>query len=386
MLLKTLDGMVSGGMFDHLAGGFHRYSVDRAWQIPHFEKMLYDNGQLASVFARAFEATGHPDYRLISSRTCRFVIDEMTAPDGGFYSSLDADSEGEEGKYYRWTAKELADARKSIDGFETFEKLFRLDQPPTFENKFYVPHTQKPLRELASQRDTDVAQLIAAMEPQREALLAVREKRTRPATDDKVLTAWNGLMIEGLSDAGRILESKEFIEAASRAAEFVENKMVDEKGRLYRSFAAGQSKLDGYVDDYAFYIAGLIALHRATNEPRWLELARKWMRKQDELFWDDKAGGYFFTSHDHPALIVRTKNPIDSAVPSGTAVTLQNLLALGQLSGDAGETQRYQERIDQTLKTLRPYFERAPAGLPRSAIVLAERIDDQKGPTSQTSK
>ena len=373
MLVKTLDGMVVGAMYDHIGGAFHRYSVDRFWQIPHFEKMLYDNGQLASVFAEAYELTGHEDYRVIATRTCEFVIDHMTAPGGGFFSSLDADSEGEEGKFYRWTREELAEASKSVPQYEAYAALYRLDQPPTFEEEFFVPHTRRPLRDLARDKQQSVDQLLANVESQRKALWEIREKRVAPPTDTKVLTGWNGLMIQGLADAGRIFKRDGFVDAASKAAEFIETKLVDDRGRLLRTHAAGQSKLNGYIDDYAFYVAGLLALHRATEEPKWLEMATRWTEKTHELFWDKDSGGYFFTTHDHPSLIVRTKDPIDGAVPSGASVTLQNLSVLGDQTDDADQKKEYEARIQSTLKSMSPYFDQAPAGLPRAATVLAKQ-------------
>lgn len=374
MLVKTLDGMIAGGMYDHLGGAFHRYSVDRFWQIPHFEKMLYDNGQLASVLSQAFELTGHEDYRVIAERTCEFVIQEMTSPDGGFYSSLDADSEGEEGKFYRWTKKELDEAAKSIEGFSSLATLYRLDQPPTFEREYFVPHTQRPLREIAGDQKTSVRELLDSVRPQQLELLRRRSKRVAPPTDTKILTAWNGLMIEGLADAGRLLNRPDFVEAAARAASFIESNLVDDNDRLLRTYAAGKAKLNAYIDDYAFYIAGLLALHQATGDSKWLDRAVKWTEKEHELFWDKESGGYFFTTHDHPSLIVRTKNPIDSAVPSGASVTLQNLTRLVERIDDKTRQAAYEERIEKTLQSMAVFFERAPAGLPRAATALSFRL------------
>ncbi|TWT93736.1 thioredoxin domain-containing protein [Stieleria varia] len=372
MLTATLDGMIAGAMFDHIGGGFHRYSVDRYWMIPHFEKMLYDNAQLASVFAQAYQLTENPEYRLIAERTCQFVIDELTAPGGGFYSSLDADSEGVEGKFYRWTKEELDEAANEIDGYATFAKTYRLDQPPTFEEEFFVPHPGKPLAEIAGETGKTFPELVASLEASRKRLLEVRAKRKRPPTDTKILTAWNGLMIAGLADAGRLLDRPDFIDAAIASADFIQSNLVDENGRLLRTHAGGAAKLNGYIDDYAFYVSGLLALYQATENPKWLAAAEQWNDKLLELFWDEADHGFFFTTHDHPTLIVRVKDSVDSAVPSGVGVTLQNLADLVRLTEDKGKPKLYVERILQTLSSLTPYFQRAPASVPRAATVLAQ--------------
>ncbi len=370
MLIKSLDGMISGAMIDQLGGGFHRYSVDRRWQIPHFEKMLYDNGQLASVYAQAYADTGRDEYRHVVEGICDFVLRELKAADGAFYSSLDADSEGEEGKYYRWTAAEL-NSLGSGQGFAEFAEVYRLSGQPNFEQEFFVPDPGKTLTAVAQQRGEPFVDLIASLEPQRKRLFDIRSKRQRPLTDTKILTAWNGLMIAGLADAGRILNRQQYIQAAAEAADFVLDQLRDDNGRLLRSYARGEAKLNAYLDDYAFLASGLIALHHATGDPRWLESAGKITDKQLELFWDADAGGFYFTSQDHPTLIVRAKDPVDSAIPSGISVACENLIYLSAQQNN----ELYRQRLEQTLAAVASILDQTPAAAPRAAAVLAEFID-----------
>ena len=311
MLLKSLDGMISGGMYDHLGGGFHRYSVDERWQIPHFEKMLYDNAQLISIYVETYERTGLEEYRYIVEATCDFVLRELTDANGAFYSSLDADSEGEEGKYYRWTEDELAKF-SDFNGYSEFARVYRLDGEPNFEDEFFVPAPGTTLTEIAGERSEPLETLLERFSTIRAAMLERREIRSRPITDIKILTAWNGLMIGGLADAGRILNRKDYTSAAVKATQFLMKNCRTSDGRLLRSYARGEARFNGYLDDYAFLTAGVIALHRSVGDPRLLEMAAEITDTQIEWFWDDVAGGFHFTSKDHPELIVRVKDPVDN--------------------------------------------------------------------------
>ena len=373
MLLKSLDGMLSGAMWDHLGGGFHRYSVDREWQIPHFEKMLYDNAQLAPIYAEAFISTGREEFRDIAERTCEFVIRELRAEGGAFFSSLDADSEGEEGAYYRWTAEALQGLKQQeISDFELVADVYRLSGPANFEDDFHVPAPGMSITAAADTRGENYRSFDQRLAPGRAAMLAARQTRSAPPTDIKILTAWNGLMIAGLADTGRLLERADFIEAAATAAEFLLRHSRTADGRLLRSYAGGQAKLNGYVDDYAFLASGLLALHRATGESSWLESARALVDQQIEWFWDASGEGFYFTSSDHPSLIVRVKDPVDAALPSGASVSAENLLLLAERTGE----QVYRDKLRATLRSLGPLFEALPAGVPRAAVVLAKSLDD----------
>ena len=375
MLLKSLDGMISGGMYDHLGGGFHRYSVDERWQIPHFEKMLYDNGQLVSVYAEAYEQTGIDEYRYVIEATCDFVLRELKSTGGAFYCSLDADSEGEEGKFYRWTAEEL-DEYQAMEGFAEFASIYRMDAEPNFEGESYVPDPGSTLTAIAERKSESFAQLTERLAGTRQSMFTARGKRERPTTDTKILTAWNGLMIQGLADAGRVLERKDYTSAAISATSFLMKHARASDGRLLRSHSKGEAKLNAYLDDYAFLVGGLIALHRALDDARLLALAAEITDKQIELFWDDRAGGFFFTSKDHPELIVRVKDPVDGAVPSGVSMTAKNLLYLSQQGIDRG----YRERLQATLQSITPMMRRSPAAAPRAAAVMAEVLDSPSNP------
>lgn len=329
MLVETLDHMARGGIRDHLGGGFHRYSVDRYWAIPHFEKMLYDNGQLASVYAQAFELTSREDFRRVTVELCDFVLRELTDAEGGFYAALDADSEGEEGKFYRWSKAEIAKTLLNEE-LTLFSKVYGLDGEPNFEDKYYVPQLSQPLAQIAGELKQSEAALTDKLAPIREKLLAIRAKRPRPQTDTKILTADVGLMIAGLADAGRILNEQRYIAAAEKAAEFVLTKLRSPDGRLMRTYAGGAAKLNAYLNDYAFLAHGLIQLHRATSNPKWLDEALAITAKQIELFADEKGGGFFFTSDDHEALLARVKELADGALPAGNSVAAQNLIFLAQ--------------------------------------------------------
>lgn len=382
MLIRSLDGMLSGAMWDHVGGGFHRYSVDRRWQIPHFEKMLYDNAQLAPIYAAASVATGREEYRDVAIRTCEFVLRDLRAGGGAFYASLDADTEGEEGKYYRWTDEDLESLKGSdIPDFALAADVFRLDGPANFEDEYHVPAVGVSLIAAANRRDLTYRVLDERLAATRGAMFDARRTRTPPPTDVKILTAWNGLMIAGLADTGRILDRPEFVRAAEQAATFLlENSRSDEAegdaaegdgGRLLRSYAGGEAKLNAYADDYAFLASGLLAIHRATGEPEWLDRARELVDDQIRRYWDEQAGGFFYTSADHPTLIVRVKDPIDAEIPSAASVTAENLLELAELTG----RDEYRERFDATMRSLGPVFDALPAGVPRAAVALATALD-----------
>jgi uncharacterized protein YyaL (SSP411 family) len=327
MLVNTLEKMSLGGVRDHLGGGFHRYSVDRYWRIPHFEKMLYDNGQLAGVYALAFELTGREDFRRVAAEICDFVLRELTDATGGFYAALDADSGGEEGKFYRWTKEEI-EKNLPPDEYSLFAGIYGLDRAPNFEEKYYVPQLARPLSEIAAEMKLSEPALEERLGPIRQKLLAARGQRELPRTDSKIVTADNGLMIAGLADAGRILKEPRYLAAAEKAADFVLSKLRTADGHLLRSYAAGEARLNGYLNDYAFLAQGLIRLYQATNDKRWLDEAFALTVKQIELFSDERGGGFFFTSNDHEALLARGKEVVDGAIPAGNSIAACNLIFL----------------------------------------------------------
>jgi len=359
MLIATLRRMAAGGIVDQVGGGFHRYSTDRVWAIPHFEKMLYDNGQLATVYAEAYRLTGQDAFRHVTESLLDFVLREMTGPEGGFYAAIDAETDAEEGRYYVWDHAELAE-HLTADELALLEEVYDVEESGNFEG-----HIVLLLRKLTDE------QLREQLAPIHKKLLALRETRKRPLTDTKVLTAWNGLMIRGFADAGRVLENPRYTAAAAKAANFVLEKLRTEDGRLLRTFAGGRAQLNAYLDDYAFLVDGLIALYRATDDRQWLDEADRLTATQIERFWDDRYGGFFFTSDDHEQLIARSKDPIDSALPSGNAVTVGNLVYLAA----ALEKPEYLDRAEKTLAAFATQFEQTPSGMPRMALSLAKFLD-----------
>ena len=361
MLVGTLEKMAAGGIRDHVGGGFHRYSTDRYWRIPHFEKMLYDNAQLASVYAETYRATGREDFKQVVQEMLSFVAREMTDPAGGFYSALDAETDAQEGAYYVWTREELKKLL-TADEFALLADVYGVAAGPNFE-EHSVLLLARPLAQSAKKHRSTEAELEGRLAPIRQKLLAAREKRKRPLTDTKVLTSWNGLMIRGLADAGRLFEEPKYVDAAGRAADFALRKLRSSEGRLLHAYSGGKAKLNAYLDDYAFLVDGLIALHQATGEARWLQAAEELTATQIKQFWDAEEGGFFFTSNDHEELLARSKDPADSVTPSGNAVTAGNLVYLSQ----ALSKPEYLERAHKTVSAFAGFLAQAPASMPRMA-------------------
>lgn len=374
MLTRTLDKMAAGGIQDHLGGGFHRYSVDRFWQIPHFEKMLYDNGQLASVYARGFALTGNPEYRWVVEDLLAWCTREMRSPEGGFYSAIDADSEGEEGAFYRWTKEQLSPFA-SDPQYARFAETYQLSGEPNFEDQYFVPQTDEPLSTIAKPLGIDAAKLRESLAPLRASLLAQRSKRTAPMTDTKILTSWNGLMIRGYADAGRLLENPQYLEIAKSAASFALKSLRKPDGTLFRTYGGGQAKLNAYLDDYAFLVNGLIAIHQATGDAQWLAAAKELTDIQIEQFWDPTSGGFYFTSQDHQSLIARAKDPVDSALPSGNSVAAENLLYLHE---HLPRPTPYYDHAQQTIKNVAGLLQRSPTSAPRAAISMSQVLAETK--------
>jgi uncharacterized protein YyaL (SSP411 family) len=363
MLTVTLERMARGGIRDHLGGGFHRYSTDRYWRVPHFEKMLYDNAQLAGIYSSAYRLTGQAEFRHVAEEILAFVARELTSPEGAFYSALDAETDGDEGQFYVWTRDQIG-TTLAPDEARLVGLVYGTSGEPNFEAR-YVLEISRPLSEIAAaEKDLSVDALAARLEPIREKLLAARDKRKRPLTDSKILTAWNGLMIRGLADAGRLLEDERHVQAAARAADFILANLRAPSGRLQRSFAGAKAHLNAYLDDYAFLVDGLLALHEATGDARWLAAADDLTRTQIELFWDDEQGGFYFTSGDHEELLARSKDPVDSALPSGNAIAADNLVYLAQAlkrPDDLG-------RAEKTIACFSALVNESPAAVPRMVL------------------
>ncbi len=325
MTLQTLRSMASGGINDQIGGGFARYSVDASWTVPHFEKMLYDNALLARAYLHGWQVSGSGDdrdpvLRRTAEETLDWILREMTGPEGGFYSALDADSEGVEGKFYVWSIGELRDVLG--DDFEVAVAWFGATDAGNFEGA-------NILESRGAEPEPDVRERI------RSTLLQVRSARVRPGLDDKRLTAWNALTISALADAGAVLERDDYLDAARRAADFLLVTMRDDDGRLLRTYNSGRAKLNGYLEDHAFLLEALIALYEATFEPRWFHAARATADTMIERFADPRGGGFFQTSDDHEQLVARRKELDDNPIPSGASSAAFGLLRLAALTGQA---------------------------------------------------
>ncbi len=379
MAIKTLEKMARGGIYDHLAGGFHRYSVDRFWQIPHFEKMLYDNGQLASVYAAAYEQQPREDFRRVIEGTCDFVLRRMRDKEGGFYSSLDAETEDEEGAFYRWTKEQLQEALNP-DEYKLLAAAYSVDGDPNFEQKYYVPQLGAPLADIAKDRDVEEAELVKQLQPVLEKLRKLRNQREQPRIDTKILTSWNGLMIGGLADAGRVLKRNDYVQAAEETATFILENMRMKDGRLLRTFSDGYGKLNAYLTDYTFLADGLLALHKATGDKKWLKTAEELTELQLKLFLDKESNGFFFTTEDHESMFARAKRQSDNVEPAGNSVAAHNMLRLGKLLDREDFTKAGRDTIQSTAFLLY----RSPTAAPRILLAALEFPAAEEDPGEAT--
>ncbi len=331
MVELSLKKMARGGIYDQLGGGFHRYSVDEKWLVPHFEKMLYDNALLSRLYLDAFLVTGNRVYRRIVEETLGYVLREMTDPEGGFYSTQDADSEGHEGKFFVWTPEEINAVVGPEEG-EVFCRVYDVTEWGNFEGK-NILNLPRDLEVVAKLDGVQVEELESRMRACREKLFAAREKRVKPDRDEKILTAWNGLMIRSFAEAGAALGRSDYLDVAGRSAQFIWSNL-GQGGRLLRTYKDGRGKLDGYLDDYAYLADGLLALYFATFDPKWFLRARGLVDQMLDRFWDRDRGGFYFTAHDHEPLIVRTKDFYDNATPAGNSVGVHVLLQMSALTGE----------------------------------------------------
>jgi uncharacterized protein len=369
MLSVTLDRILHGGIRDHVGGGFHRYSTDRYWRVPHFEKMLYDNAQLIGVYSRAHEAAPNPEYRRAAEEAIAFLLREMRDPGGAFYSALDAETNAEEGTYYVWDRAELQQLL-SPEEYTLAAEVYGFAGEANFEDR-WIPLLPNSIPATAKKLKLSDEQLLEKLQPVREKLLAARNKRERPLTDTKILTSWNGLAIAGLADAGRVFGKPEYTAAAVGAAEFILSKLRDADGQLLRTYAAGQAKIPAYLDDYAFLVDGLIALHRATGDARWLQEADALTTAQIPLFWDERAGGFYYTSKRHEQLIARSKLATDTVMPAGNSVSASNLVYLA----GALEKPEYLDRAGKCFEAMSPILDEQAGAVPRLAQALGDWLD-----------
>jgi uncharacterized protein YyaL (SSP411 family) len=349
--------MAAGGIYDQLRGGFHRYTVDAVWLIPHFEKMLYDNGQLVQRYLEAYQITGDAYLAEIAKETLDYVLAEMTAPEGGFYAAQDADSEGVEGKFFVWTPEEIAEVVGPERAPFTLA-AFGVTPGGNFEHGTSVLHCPLTEAELARQFSLSTVQVRETLAQVREQLLAAREKRIRPHRDEKIITAWNGLMISAMAIGGRVLKNDVYVQAAARAARFILDR-EHEAGRLQRTWGRAEKRGSAFLDDYAFFITALVDLYETDFSLSWLQAALRLAREVEASFYDQEAGGYFSTPLEHEKLLVRPKNFMDMAIPSGNSVTVHNLIRLHRFT----ENRDYLSRAKEMLSRLQALMLENPRAL-----------------------
>lgn len=364
MVRLTLDRMAAGGIYDHLGGGFARYSVDAQWLVPHFEKMLYDNALLAGAYLDAYLVTGDENYARVVRETLTYIIRDMTDPAGGIYSSEDADSQGHEGLFYTWTPDEI-DAVLGEERGATFGRVYDVSDVGNFEGR-NILNLPKTLEQCAKILGREKHELEVELADSREKLFIAREKRVHPGRDDKIIVAWNGLMIDAMARAGAALKEPDYVITASEAASFILNRMRLEGGRLLHTARAGAAKLDAYLDDYASLANALVSLYEASFNERWIDAAANLMDIVLEKFADPSGDGFFYTASDHEQLITRTKELTDSSTPGGNALAATALLRLGKLTGRTD----YLEAATRTLAAAAPLLERAPMAAGQMLLAL----------------
>lgn len=360
----TLRKMAEGGVYDHLGGGFHRYSVDERWLVPHFEKMLYDNALLTRLYLEAYQATADPFFRQIVEEILTYVEREMLHPEGGFYSTQDADSEGEEGKFFVWTQEEVLRILGDEVG-QLFCRYYDVTDVGNFEHHRNILHPTLTLAQLATlfhREEAEVARLLAEA---KQKLFTVREGRVKPGRDEKILTSWNGLMLSAFAEAYKVLDNPRYLEIACQTVNFLLTHLYRE-GRLLRSYKDGQAKFNGYLDDYAFFAAALIDLYEATFTRSYLERAVELTDILLARFWDEQEGGFFFTSSDHETLISRSKSAFDGSIPSGNSVAALNLLRLSYLT----ENPDYLAKAEHILRLFYDAMEQNPFGFSHMLCAL----------------
>ena len=363
MLDLTLEKMARGGIYDQIAGGFHRYSTDAFWLVPHFEKMLYDNALLARLYLHSWLATGRALYRRITEETLDYVLREMTGEHGGFFSATDADSEGEEGKFFVWSPAEVEEALGAEDA-ALFNAFYGVSERGNFEGK-NILNISVRASDFAERQGISLDSLLGVIRSGKETLRIAREEREHPLLDDKTLASWNGLMLRAFAEAGAALERQDYLDAAERNAAFLLDAMRSE-GRLLRSYREGQAKLPGFLEDYAFVADGLLSLYEATFEPRWLDSAVELAKEMISRFWDEAEGCFYDTGTGHEELVIRPRDVFDNAQPCGGSVASDMLLRLSVVTGN----EEYATKAISPLRSLAELMGRAPAGTGRWIAAL----------------
>lgn len=354
----TCRKMAEGGIYDQLGGGFHRYATDARWLVPHFEKMLYDNALLSRLYLHYYQVSGDSAARVIAEGILDYVVREMTDSAGGFYSTQDADSEGVEGKFFVWSKEEIEGLLGKQDA-ALFAAYYNVTETGNFEGE-NILNVTRDLSEVANAANVSIEELSQTLTRARALLFTAREKRVKPARDEKILTAWNGLMLAAFAEAGAILQRPDYLEVAKNNAQFVLDNLRRD-GLLLRTYKDGQAKLNAYLEDYSFFIDGLVTLFEASGELAWLQQALVLTEKMIDEFWDNEDGGFFFTGRSHEELIVRSKDFFDNATPAGNSVAAEVLLRIGLLT----DTEDYQRRAAAILRLMASALERYPSGFGR---------------------
>ncbi len=381
MVEKTLDAMAKGGIYDHIGGGFHRYATDGKWLVPHFEKMLYDQALLSKVYIQAYQVTGKQEYAETAREIFNYVLRDMTDPKGGFYSAEDADSEGKEGVFYVWEPKQI-NSILDKDEAEIFSAYFGVTKKGNFEEHKTILSIVKSIAELEEKLQKDHIEIMHVLTKARSKIFAEREKRIRPHRDDKIITAWNGLMISSMGYGGAVLQEEKYTRAAERAAKFILDEL-HKKGRLMRYYRQEQAVELAFLDDYAFTITGLLDLYEASFKTKWLINAKTLTEEMIELFSDNEQGGFFLTGKDSEKLITRIKPSTDGVIPSGNSAAAFALLKLGKLTMNQYFTEqgsKVLESFSQQLKQSSGYSSEMLSALnfmlgPSQEIVIAGNAD-----------
>jgi uncharacterized protein YyaL (SSP411 family) len=371
MVRFTAEKMANGGIYDQLGGGFHRYATDAIWLVPHFEKMLYDNAQLIRIYLHLFQITKDEFFRRVAVETLDYVRREMLDERGGFFSTQDADSEGEEGKFFVWSPNEVEE-ELGADDAKLFNFFFDISEGGNFEGQSILQklHT---IEEAAQALHVSKDRLTKVVERGRNLLFGKREDRIKPFRDEKILTAWNGLMLSAFAEAAAIFSDEECLDVAKRNAEFLLNNMFD-NGKMLRTWKEGKAKLNGYIEDYANLADGLVELYQASGEEKYLARAKELADAMITEFWDEENGGFYFTSNDHEELIVRNKDFYDNATPSGNSVSVDVLLRLSKFYGE----EKYERFASTVLRLMASQMKRFPGGFGRALSALEFRFADVK--------
>ena len=372
MVVKTLQSMQNGGIYDHVGFGFHRYSTDSHWLVPHFEKMLYDQAMLAMAYTEAYQATGINEFEETAKEIFTYVLRDMTDKEGGFYSAEDADSEGVEGKFYVWTEDEIRQTLKG-DEADLIINVYSIDKIGNFRDEASgentganILHLNKSLTEIAFKNKESVDGLKESVEAARQKLFAVRNKRVHPHKDDKILTDWNGLMIAALAKGAQAFDEPKYAEAAKRAADFILTGMRREDGRILHRYRDGHTAILANVDDYAFLIWGLLELYETVFDVDYLQTALDLNSEMIKYFWDEKDGGFYFTAEDAEELIVRQKEIYDGAIPSGNSVAVSNLFRLSRITANTD----FEDKANKIMLAFSKDVESAPSGYTQMMVAL----------------